>query len=62
MLIVDYDNFDNLYFGTRVCSYIGTIQVCVRHARGVRGVRYVVVSRGGIIATSEAEEHKEPDN
>lgn len=40
----------------------GTIQIRVRHARGVCRVRYVVVSRGGIIATSEAKEHKEFDN
>lgn len=47
---------------TRIHLYIGTVQICVRHARGVRCVRYIMVSRGGIIASSKAEKRKKPDN
>jgi len=41
---------------------VGTVQIRIRYARGIRRVWYIVVSRGGIIATSEAEEYKKPDN
>jgi len=37
----------------------GTVQIHIRHAGGVRRVRYVVVSRGGAVATAEAEEREE---
>lgn len=45
---------------TLIC-HAGTVQIHIRHAGGVRGVRHLVVSRGGVVATAEAEERKEPD-
>lgn len=43
-------------------SISGTIQIRVRHAGGVRGVRHLVVSGLGVVAASQAEEREKPDN
>lgn len=42
--------------------FTGTIQIRVRHAGGVRGVRHLVVSGLGVVATSQAEEREKSDN
>ena len=59
-VFIDIANFSQ--HPTFHCHFTGTIQIRVRHARGVRGVRHLVVPGLGVVAASQAEEREKPDN
>lgn len=59
--IVTLATLSSIYISVMLVR-VGTVQIYIRHVRGVCRVRYFVVSRGGVVTAPEAKEHKESHN